>query len=430
MERTYIKDLKSHIGKQTTVCGFVQTIRKQGGIIFLILRDVTGVIQSVVLKGDAEVFEEALDLSLESVVEIEGLVKEEKQAPGGFELKIDKIEVLSKAEPELPIPIIEEKGGDATDVTKRLDWRWLDLRKEENLLIFKVWTELEKGFRKYFNDSGYIQIYTPSFMGTASETGADVFEVKYFDTKAYLAQSPQFYKQMAMASGFEKVFAFVPYFRAEPSFTTRHMTEFTGWDFEISFIDSHENVMIEEEKMLVEGFKNLRENLNLEIDVPTIPFPRIAMKEARKKMEKRGIKPGRKYDLSGEEEIALCKIIKEETGHDFVFVTDWPVEARPFYHMRYEDNPALTKSFDLLYKGLEITSGSQREHRYDVLKRQAEEKGMSLGPIEDYLNFFRYGCPPHGGAGIGPGRLVMKILDIPSIKEATFLPRDVKRLKP
>lgn len=430
MERTYIKDLKSQVGKQTKVCGFIQTIRKQGGIIFLILRDVTGIIQTVVLKEDTEIFEKALDLSLESVIEIEGLIKEEKQAPGGFEIKIEKIEVLSKAEPELPIPIIEEKSGDATDITKRLDWRWLDLRKQDNLLIFKVWTELEKGFRKYFSDAGYIQIYTPSFMGTASETGSDVFEVKYFETKAYLAQSPQFYKQMGMASGFEKVFVAGPVFRAEPSFTTRHMTEFTGWDFEISYVKSHEDVMAEEEKMLVEGFKNLKENLGLEIDVPSTPFPRVTMEEAKKKLSKSGIKSGKKYDLTGEEEVALGEIIKKETGHNFVFVTDWPIEARPFYHMRYEENPGITKSFDLLYKGLEVTTGSQREHRYDVLRKQAEEKGMELGSLQDYFNFFRYGCPPHGGAGIGPGRLVMKILDLPSVKEATFLPRDVKRLKP
>ncbi|NMB91370.1 aspartate--tRNA(Asn) ligase [candidate division WWE3 bacterium] len=430
MERTYIKDLKDQVGKQVKVYGFVQTIRKQGGIVFLIIRDVTGIVQAVVLKGDLLVFEEVSDLSLESVVELEGLIKEEKQAPSGFEMKVDKIKVLSKAEPELPIPVVEEKGGNETDVTKRLDWRWLDLRKEKNLLIFKVWTELEKGFRKYFSDNDYVQIYTPSFMGTSSETGADVFEVKYFNTVAYLSQSPQFYKQMGMACGFEKVFVVGPVFRAEPSFTTRHTTEFTGWDFEISYVNSHEDVMSEEEKMLVEGFKNLKENLSLDIEVPSIPFPRITMEEAKKKLNMAGVKSDKKYDLAGEEEVALGEIIKKEFNHDFVFVTDWPIEGRPFYHMRYEENPSITKSYDLLYKGLEITTGSQREHRYDVLRKQAEEKGMDTAPLQDYLNFFRYGCPPHGGAGIGPGRMIMKILNIPSLKEVTYLPRDVKRLRP
>jgi nondiscriminating aspartyl-tRNA synthetase len=430
MERTYAKDLREHTGKPVKVCGFVQTIRKQGGIMFLILRDVTGTVQAIVLKGDEKVFEEASKLSLESVVEIDGSVKEEKQAPGGYELKVEKITVLSAAEPELPIPIVEEKGGEETDVTKRLDWRCIDLRKEKNLKIFKVWTELERGFRKYFEDAGYLQIYTPSFMGTASETGSDVFEVKYFETKAYLAQSPQFYKQMAMASGFEKVFVMGPVFRAEPSFTSRHMTEFTGWDFEISYIDSHEDVMAEEEKVLVAGFTQLKEKLGLNIEVPSTPFPKMTMEEAKDKLEKAGAKSGKKGDLTGEEEITLSDIVKKETGHDFVFVTDWSIENRPFYHMRYEDNPKLTKSFDLLYKGVEVTTGAIREHRYDILVKQAKDKGMDVDTLEDYLNFFKYGCPPHGGVGIGPGRLVMKILDLPSVKEATFLPRDVKRLRP
>ncbi len=430
MERIRIKDLKDKIGEKIKISGFVQARRDQGGIKFFVVRDVTGTIQVVFLKGAGEVFEKAGEVSLESVVSIEGLLKEEKQAPGGFEIQAEGLEILSKADLGLPIPVVEEKSGDETDVTKRLDWRWIDLRKEENLKIFKVWTELEKGFRKYYDEADFIQVYTPSLMGTASETGADVFKMQYFDREAYLAQSPQFYKQMAQASGFEKVFVMGPVFRAEPSFTSRHMTEFTGWDFEISYINSHEDVMSEEEDLLVSGFKQLKEGLDLEIDIPIKPFPRISMLEAKEKLEKLGVKQGRKYDLSGEEEIELSKMIKEETGHDFVFVTDWPIEARPFYHMRYEDNPTLTKSFDLLYKGLEVTTGSQREHRYDVLVSQAKEKGMSVESLEDYLNFFKYGCPPHGGVGIGPGRLVMKILDIPSVKEVTFLPRDVKRLKP
>ena len=430
MDRTYIKDLKEKVGSEVKVCGFVQTLRKQGGIIFLILRDVTGVIQVVSIKGEGESFNTAGELSLESVVEVTGLVKEEKQAPGGFELKVGGINVLSKAEPELPIPVVEEKGGEETDITKRLDWRWVDLRKKDNLLIFKVWTELEKGFRKYYNENNYIQIYTPSLMGSASETGADVFKLEYFDREAYLAQSPQFYKQMAMASGFEKVFVMGPVFRAEPSFTSRHMTEFTGWDFEISYIDSHLDVMVEEEKLLVSGFTTLKDNLGLDIDVPPTPFPKVTMEEAKEKLEKIGAKSGKKGDLTGEEEIALCDIIRKETGSDFVFVTDWPAETRPFYHMRYEDKTGITKSFDLLYKGLEITTGAQREHRYDVLVKQAKEKGMSVDTLRDYLNFFKYGCPPHGGVGIGPARVVMKILDLLNVKEATYLPRDVRRLRP
>ncbi|HSX39914.1 MAG TPA: aspartate--tRNA(Asn) ligase, partial [Candidatus Saccharimonadales bacterium] len=314
----------------------------------------------------------------------------------------------------------------------RFDYRWLDLRRPEKLKIFKLWTELEKGARKYFNANDYLQIYVPALTADPSESGADVFEVKYFDHKAYLAQSPQFYKQMAIASGFEKVFAVGPVFRAEPSYTTRHMTEFTGFDFEFSYIDSHLDVMDELEKVVVAMFTQLKE-AGFEVEVPSRPFPRLTIKEIKAKLGAQA--SDRPYDINAEEERALAELIKKETGHDFVFATDWPYQQRAFYHMRYEDKPELTKGFDLIYKGLEITTGAQREHRYDILVKQAQEMGVNVASlkmdaIKNYLDFFKYGCPPHGGAGIGPGRIIMKILDLPSVKEATFLPRDVKRLTP
>lgn len=430
MERTYIKDLLSKTGSQVVIKGFIQAIRDQGGIKFLIIRDITGSVQVVVLKSEKEVFDFVKELSLESVVEIVGNVKEEKQAPGGLEVQALILTVLSKAEPELPIPVVEEKGGEETEAAKRFDWRWLDLRKEEKLKIFKVWTYFEEGFRQEFLKNNFIQIYTPSFMSTPSEGGAEVFKVQYFDKEAYLSQSPQFYKQMAMASGMERVFVVGPVYRAEPSFTTRHMTEFTGWDFEMSYISNHLDVAGMEEKLIVAGFKNVKEKLNLDLDVPKLPFPRMTLKELKEKLKSKGVKSEKEYDLSPEEERIASEIVKEETGCDFVFVTDYPVAARPFYHMHSEDDPTLTKSFDLLYKGVEITTGAQREHRYEILKTQAEEKGVGVDSINDYLNFFKYGCPPHGGAGLGAGRIVMKMLDLQSVKEATFLPRDVKRLTP
>ena len=429
MQRTYIKDLKAQIGQEVKIDGFVQTRRDQGGIKFIVLRDVSGIVQGIVMKQAGEVFEQVGALSLESVVEVFGLVKEQKQAPGGFEVEIKSLTVLSLAEP-LPIPVVEEKGGNEVDTTLRFDYRWIDLRKPEKLKIFKVWTALEKGFRKYFNDHGYIQIYTPSFMDATSEGGSEFFEVKYFDRSAYLAQSPQFYKQLAQSAGFEKVFMVGPVYRAEPSFTTRHTTEFTGWDFELSFIESHEDVMKEEESMLVEGFKTVKVEVLPDLEIPAIPFPRMTMKEAKEKLKKSGIHSERAGDFSPEEERGICKIVKEETGHEFVFVTEYGMAERAFYHMRPEGDQTVTKSFDLLYKGVEITTGAQREHRPDILKKQAIEKGVPIEPLEGYFSYFRYGCPPHGGAGIGPGRIVMKILDLESVKDATFLPRDVKRLTP
>uniref|UniRef100_A0A7C4XMN9 Aspartate--tRNA(Asp/Asn) ligase n=1 Tax=candidate division WWE3 bacterium TaxID=2053526 RepID=A0A7C4XMN9_UNCKA len=430
MERTHIKQIKEKSGSTVCIKGFIHTVRDQGSIKFLILRDATGLCQVVITKGAKEVFDAVSGLSLESVVSITGLVKAMPQAPGGFEVEASAIEVLSKAAPELPIPVVTEKGGEETDVTLRLDWRSLDLRKPERKNIFKVWTSLEKGFREYFYQNDFYQLYSPAFMSTASESGAEVFEVNYFDRKAYLAQSPQFYKQMAMSSGFEKVFMVGPVFRAEPSYTTRHMTEFTGWDFEVSYIESHYDVMSVVEDAFISGFKKVSEETEVEVIVPTKPFPKISMTEAKRKLQAAGVKSEKEHDISPEEERELCRLIKEETGSDFVFITDYHKDVRAFYHMRHGEKNELTKSFDLLYKGLEVVTGAQREHRYDILVSQAEDRGMPAESLEDYFNFFKYGCPPHGGVGIGPGRIVMKILDLASVKEATFLPRDVKRLRP
>ena len=428
MQRTYIKNLSKCVGKEVLIKGFTHSIRNQGGIIFLIIRDVTVLIQVVVLKSEKEVFDLTSELTNESVVAIKGLVKEEKQAPGGIEIQALNLEVLSKAFPELPIPVVVEKGAENVDITKRLDWRWLDLRKPENKKIFIVWTELEKGFRDYFYENGFIQIYTPALMSTPSESGAEVFKVEYFNKSAYLAQSPQFYKQMAIASGLDRVFTVGPVFRAEPSYTTRHVTEFTGWDFEAGYIDSHHEIMAMEEQMIIEGFKRL-EGI-LDIKIPTAPFPKMTMVEVKTRLKELGVSGEKEYDISPEEERAISEDVKKETGNDFLFITDYHISVRPFYHMRYEDRPEVTKSFDLIYKGLEVTTGAQREHRIDVLEKQAVEKDMNLDELKDYFNFFRYGCPPHGGGGIGPARLIMRILGLSSIKEVIFLPRDVKRLNP
>lgn len=430
ISRKYISELQDFIGQNVTVCGFVNTIRNQGGIKFILLRDNTGFIQCVVLKSNSVAFSLVEEIFNESVIKISGLLKEERQAPNGFEILVEEIEILSRSNPELPIPVNQDKIIDEVETSKRFDYRWLDLRDLEKQKIFKTWTYLEEGFKNQALKEGFIQIYTPSFMSSPSESGAEVFEVKYFEKKAYLAQSPQFYKQMAMASGLDRVYVSNPVFRAEPSFTTRHMTEFTGWDFEVSYIESHYDIMDFEERFLISGIENLKEKLNLEIETPKSPFPRIPLLDAKKILKDLGVESEKDGDLSPVEERKICEYVKEKYSSDFVFITDYPSSVRPFYHMRHSDNQKLTKSFDLLFKGVEITTGAQREHRYDILKQQAIEKNMLTGEIENYLEFFKYGCPPHGGVGIGPGRIVMQILNLHSVKEATFLPRDVKRLNP
>ncbi|MEX0919407.1 MAG: aspartate--tRNA(Asn) ligase [Parcubacteria group bacterium] len=410
--------------------GFVQALRVQSKIIFIVVRNLKGLTQVVVMADNPE-FEKAKNLTVESVIRVTGEMEDAPQAPGGSEMHPDKIEVLSEALPELPIPVVTLKGGEETEAPTRFDYRWLDLRKPERTKIFKVWTEFEKGWRKYWDENNFIQLYPPAFMSTPSESGADVFEVKYFDRKAYLAQSPQFYKQMAMASGFEKVFMTSPVFRAEESFTTRHLTEFTGWDFEISYINDHNDIMDVEEGMIVAGFEQLKKTFpELEVTVPKQPFPRITMIETKKILAELGIPSPEEYDLSPEEERAISEYVQKEYNHEFVFITEYHKSKSAFYHMRLEEGSDYSRRADLLYRGIEVTTLAQREHRPEVLEKQAKEKGMDLEPLQDYFNFFRYGCPPHGGGGVGPGRFVMKILDLPNVREATYLPRDVKRLNP
>jgi nondiscriminating aspartyl-tRNA synthetase len=428
LQTTHIQGLKEKIGESVDVIGFAQAIRNQGKVGFVNVRDVTGTMQAVFF-GEA-LIAQLKEVQLESVLSVFGKIVESKQTPSGIEMQVARFTILSLAAPELPIPVIT-KSGEEAEAPIRLDYRWLDLRKEEKTRIFKVWTAFEKGLRNYWYKEGFIQIYSPSFMSTPSETGAEVFEVNYFDKKAYLAQSPQFYKQMAIASGFERVFMTGPVFRAEQSFTTRHLTEFTGFDFEVGNIESHHDLMDIEEGMLVSAFTELKESFpELNVEVPARPFPRIPMVEAKKILAERGIKSGEEHDLSPEEERAICEYVREAHNHDFVFITDYHKSKSAFYHMRHENDNDRGKRADLLYRGIEITTLAQREHRVEILEKQATEKGMDLESLSDYFNFFRYGCPPHGGAGIGPARIIMKILDLPNVREATYLPRDVKRLTP
>ena len=361
----------------------------------------------------------------------------EERAMGGYEVQIQELIILSVSEAQKPLPIF---SGDAesVDPNVRMDYRWLDLRKSEKRLVFEVWTALEQALRLFWIKRGFLEIHSPKLMSAASEGGAEFFEVSYFDRKAYLAQSPQFYKQMAMASGFDSVFEVGPVFRAESSFTPRHATEFTGYDMELSWIESHEDVMKVWEEAIAFALTEIKTSLGdriqelygRELIIPTLPFPRITLKDAKTLLKELGVVDQRDGDLSPEEEREISAIVKERYGHEFAYITEYPKKVRAFYHMRLESDPNLTKSFDLLWSGIEITTGAQREHRYEQLKQQAVEKGVKVESIQTYLDFFRYGCPPHGGMGAGAARMVMKILDLPNIREATYLHRSVHRLTP
>ncbi len=443
MQRFLITEAIKHIGEKVKVAGWVNVRRAHGKIIFIDLRDKSGILQCVFVPSNKNAYEAVGEVRTEWVVELTGQIVKRPEnmvnkniESGMVELSVEELKVLSKAETS-PIPVGEEVPEE-TDIDKRMDWRWIDLRKNKNALVFKVWTLMEAAFRQYWTSNNYIEIHSPKLIATASESGAEVFEVKYFKTKAYLAQSPQFYKQMAMAAGFEKVFEVGPVFRAEPSFTSRHATEFTGYDAEISFIDSHYDVMEEEERMIAFGLQKVKETygeeikkeFNREVIVPSIPFPKISMKEAKNILSSRGVHSDKEGDLSPEEERGLSEYVKEKQGHEFVFVTEYPVSVRPFYHMHDEKDPSLTKSFDLLWNGLEITTGAQREHRYDILKAQAKAKKVNIKNLQFYLDFFKYGCPPHGGYGMGPNRMIMKLFGIDNVRDAMFVYRGVKRLTP
>lgn len=436
MPRTLVGDLRAYIGQQVTVNGWVDTLRLQRKIQFVLVRDHTGTVQVTHKRSDGgSALEDLIEhgMPIESAVKVTGTVVDNAVVNlGGLEIVPAWIEVVNRADSPLPI-------NDQTGLDQRLDWRFLDLRNPAGQLIFEVQTTVENALREFAYTEGCIELHTPKLMGTASESGAEVFKVKYFDRTAYLAQSPQFYKQMAIASGIDKVIEIGPVFRAEPSFTSRHATEFTGIDAEIAWIDGVEDVMSFEERMLAHVLaaaqerhgEQIREHFDTEIALPTVPFPRYPMAEAIRLLRKQGWNPkGDKLDLDPEGERALSALVQERHGHQFVFVTDFPVSVRPFYHLRPAGNPDVTASFDLLWKGIEVTTGAQREYRYDVLCKQAEEKGLRLEPLRSYLDCFRFGMPPHGGLGAGLNRIMMVLLGLDSIRESTFLFRGPNRLEP
>lgn len=428
MERTYIKDIK--VGEVNKVKGFIENIRDKKTMAFIVVRDITGKLQVTIEKEKfPEIAKEIEGLLPHSVITVEGpVVANEFVKMGGVEMLPETLKAESRAD-ALPL------GPDA-NIDTRLDYRWIDLRTEKNQLMFEMQTELVKAFREFCLERNFIEIHTPKLIGTASESGADVFELDYFDGKAYLAQSPQFYKQMAMASGFERIFESGPVFRAEKSNTNKHATEFTGFDIEISYIESYEDIMKFEEEMLTYALEKVHEKyaakckeiFGKDIVVPTLPFPRIKLADLYaelKEMYGFEVPASEMNDLTTEAERLCKKYAMDKYGHEFLFVTDYPKDKRAFYHMRKDGIP---QGYDLIWSGVEITTGAQREHRYDVLKAQAEEKGLDKD-VKFYLEFFKYGCPPHGGFGLGVDRLTMILTDH-TIKEVEFLFRGPNRLTP
>lgn len=440
-----MKNLAALSDGPVTVSGWVETVRDQKKVQFVVLRDESGAVQLVnpaVREVDPEVGGSAERLATTeaisalahgSFITVTGELKHDERVKlGGIEVKVATLEVVTAANPETPI------AADSS-LDKRLDWRFLDLRQPKQALIFRIQTTFEHALRQYWIDNDFIEIHTPKLMASASESRAELFEVDYFEGKAYLAQSPQFFKQMAQSAGFGKVFEVGPAFRADPSFTSRHATEFTSVDAEISWIESHEDVMQLHEELLVAGFtavkdkhgEQISELFGIELEVPSRPFPRIPLAEAKRIVAERGYEiPRADDDMDPEGERQIAAYVKETFGHNFVFLTDYASSIRPFYHMRNAEDGSLTNSYDLIYNGVEISTGAQREHRVDVLVEQAKEKGLEPEELEFYLDFFRYGVPAHGGFGMGLARVLMLMLHETSIREVTYLFRGPTRLAP
>ena len=439
MKSIALSELKNHFDEEVTVSGFVDEVRNLKWVQFVVLRDATGKVQITIEKSEEknkELVEIVDNLAVESTIKVTGTIMESPKVKlNGMELIPSTIEVTSKNESELPF---NYKDLSTVNLDTRLDYRYIDLRSDKNILMFKVQSTLVRYMREYLYNNGFTEIHTPKMIGAASESGSEVFEVKYFDRKAYLAQSPQFYKQMALASGFGKVFEVAPCFRAENSNTSRHATEFTSFDVEFAYIDDFNDVMNLEAEMLKYALEKTNEIygeevkklFDSEIVVPTVPFPKMRLADIYKELEERydyKVEDSEKNDLTTEAERLTYKLAKEKFNSEFLFVTDFPAEKRAFYHMR--DKDGILQGYDLIWRGVEITTGAQREHRYGEIVKNAKEKGLGED-VKFYLDFFKHGCPPHGGFAIGVDRLTMLLLGIPSVKESQFLFRGPNRLNP
>ncbi len=429
--RKYSSDVgEEDVGKEVTLYGWVHEVRDLGGLVFIILRDREGFIQITLPKKkvDPEIFKRAKKVHRESVIKVVGVVKKEPKAPTGYEVIPTSLEVLNEADAPLPLDVAEKVPA---ELDTRLDHRYLDLRKPRIQAIFRIRHQMLQSVRRFLSEEGFIEVNTPKIVSTATEGGTELFPISYFEKEAFLNQSPQLYKQVLMAAGLEKVFEIGPIFRAEEHNTVRHLNEAISIDIEASFMD-HEGVMDVLERLIARIYEDVYENcqkylswLDVKIEVPETPFERITYDEALEIAKEGG------EDIPWGEDLttAALKIIGESIGGHY-FIVDWPTETKPFYAMPYEDKPEISKTFDLMHGWLELSSGAQRVHQYDLLVKRISECGLNPESFGFYLEAFRYGMPPHAGWGLGAERLLMSMLGLKNIREAIMFPRDRQRLVP
>ncbi len=423
-------------GQQVTIMGWVQRMRRLSKLTFLIIRDREGLTQCTLhhAKTNSTLMETIEKLDNEFAVAIVGQVKREKQARRGIEVIPEQIVVVNDAPPTLPL---DTSGKVEADMATRFDHRVIDLRRIEAQLIFKIQHFTVAHMRQFLEAQGFREIHTPKIVATATEGGADLFELKYFEKPAFLAQSPQFYKQLCLVAGFDRVYEVAPVYRAEKHNTPRHLNEYTSFDYEMAWIRNEEDVMELEEQMLKDTFQSVKDQcskelakLQIEIQVPKLPIRRIEFSEAVNILRSEGLEIASNEDMTSEGEAALGDYVKRETGEEFYFLTKFPAAIRPFYTMPLESDPTITRGFDLIYRGIEVTTGSQRIHRYDMLLAQLKAAGLDPKPFMFYIEPFKYGAPPHGGLAIGIERLTMQMLGYSNIREACLFPRDRTRLVP
>ena len=422
----------SHVGETVKLRGMVHVIRHMGEVSFVILRRAQGLLQCV-YEQDSMTFS-IKDLKEESAVEVSGVVVLEKRAPGKVEVRMTNLRVLSEPARVLPIAINKQKMN--TSLEAKLALRPIALRNLRERAKFKIQEGVVRGFREFLHSQGFTEIHTPKIVARGAEGGSNVFKLDYFNKKAELGQSPQFYKQ-TMVGIYDRVYETAPVFRAEKHNTTRHLNEYVSLDFERGYIDGFEDIMAMETGFLQYTMRLLEKEYKKELDLLEVTLPktdRIPMVRFDRAKELVSEKYHRKiknpYDLEPEEEILIGRYFKEEHDSDFVFVTHYPTKKRPFYAMDDPTDPRFTLSFDLLLKGLEVTTGGQRIHSYEEILKKMEQRNMDPSDIESYLMIFKYGMPPHGGLGIGLERLTMRLLEEQNVRETSLFPRDVTRLEP
>jgi len=414
-------------GDRVSIAGWVHEKRDLGGVFFLIVRDFSGFTQVTVhrKKTEKELFERVKRVPRESVVAIEGEVKREHKAPNGYEIVPQRMDVLSESSQVLPLDTTGKVGA---ELDTRLDARFMDLRTERTKHIFIIRSHVLKAIRDFLDERGFIELNTPKIVSAATEGGTALFPISYFEREAFLNQSPQLYKQMLMASGFDRVYEIAPIFRAEEHDTTKHLNEATSIDVEVAFVD-HEYVMTLLEQLIAFVYSKVADypglaKLDVNLEVPNLPFRRITYDEAIELLSGAGEQIEWGEDLSTSAEHTLGKLIGE-----LYFITDWPCAIKPFYAQPAAAG-GICNAFDLMHPRLELSSGSQRVHSYELLKQQIESKGLSPDSFEFYLDTFRYGMPPHAGWGLGAERLLMCMLEIGNIREVVLFPRDMRRLVP